>query len=141
MTKPTTVLAFLAVAALTGWGLYHYTRVAPVSAVVLFASYDSGTAGSWLELRADGTYTYTSASVFSQSVTSGSYYLRDSLLSLSRLPKKGVLKRKELLIRSSPKHLPGSTGRSVWQLDKVGHVDSSLAILTVYHTMMTTLSP
>lgn len=132
LVKPVT---FLTVAFLLYWLLNRYTSMSPAKAspVILFASYDSGVAGSWLELCADGTYQYTSAAFTSETVTAGRYTLSDSVILLSRLPEKGLLKSAKLLVRYSPKHAPEYTGKTVWQTNKAGKVDSSLVVFTVYH--------
>lgn len=116
------------------WALNHYSRTSQTesSPVILFASYDSGMAGSWLELRADGTYQFTSAAFISETVTQGRYTLMDSIIQLNRLPSKSLLKSTKLLVRYSPEHTPESTGKTVWQLNKAGIVDSSLVVFTVY---------
>ncbi|TGD78422.1 hypothetical protein EU557_20155 [Hymenobacter wooponensis] len=123
---------FLAVACLLFWLVqqgYNAATRKPESPVVLFASFESGVNGSWLQLRTDSTFDFTRASlVGDDDVTRGNYQRMDSILQLDRLPTQGMLKSRTLLIRSNSQHKPSS----VWQLDKNGQVDSSLAVFTVY---------
>lgn len=134
--KPLNAFWFFALASLLFWlaqtGYESYSRK-PESPVVLFASFESGVNGSWLELRADHTFAYTTAFILGEDeVTSGYYQLHDSLLILDQLPPRGLLQSRRLLIRYTRPLSPSSTGESVWQIAPSGRVDSSLAVLSVY---------
>lgn len=99
------------------------------SPVVLFASYHPVAGnGDWLELRADGTFDYTSAGLFSEDITHGHYTRKDSLIQLDRLPKSGVLQRKTLQMQTSSAF---ETGEGIWQVGPMGRVDSTLASLNI----------
>lgn len=120
--------------AFVGYALFRYlVPKAPASPIVLFASYDSGVAGTMLEFRADGTFRYENAAFISSDVVTGHYTQTDSLIRLDQLPKTGLLKSTSLLVRYSPKHDALHTGKSLWQLNQAGRVDSSWVHFTVYN--------
>lgn len=123
---------FLAATCLLVWLVqkgYDAVTHKPESPVLLFASFDSGVNGCWLQLRADSTFDYTRAFLLGDDiVTRGRYQRSDSVLQLNRLPTQSLLKSRTLLIRYTSQHRPSS----VWQLNEKGLVDSSLAVFTVY---------
>ncbi|WBO86706.1 hypothetical protein [Hymenobacter yonginensis] len=120
--------------AFVGYALLRYlVPEAPPSSVVLFASYKSGVSGTMLEFRANGTFRYESAAFLSSDVVTGHYTRTDSLIRLDQLPKTGLLKSLSLLVRYSPKHDALHTGKSLWQLNQAGRVDSSCVHFTVYN--------
>ena len=86
-----------------------------------------------LEFRADGTFRYQNAAFLASDVVIGHYTRTDSLIRLDQLPKTGYLNSPSLLVRYSPKHDALYTGKSVWQLNQAGRVDSSWVHFTVYN--------
>jgi|GEM_PF-2662478 len=130
MTKQVKYCVLLAVSLIAIGALYQAEWFG-ASPVVLFASYDSGVGGSWLELRANGTFDYTSAGLFSETVTHGHYTQADSLIRLDRLPKNGVLRRNNLVVRTSPAF---ETGQGLWQLGPTGRVDTTLPGFNIFRT-------
>ncbi|SFQ82651.1 hypothetical protein [Hymenobacter arizonensis] len=107
----------------------HYAMEAPTSPIVLFASYDSGVAGTMLVFQADGTFRYENSAFIATDVVTGHYTRTDSLIRLDRLPKTGLLKRQTLLVRPSPFT---ETGHGIWQVGPTGRVDSTLVVFTIF---------
>ncbi|WP_223654319.1 hypothetical protein [Hymenobacter psoromatis] len=117
----------LAGALLLAVGFQHFTA----SPVVLQASTDSVAGyGEWLELRADGTFDYTSAGLFSEDIIRGRYTRTDSLIQLDQLPEGGAVKRKTLRVSTSPAF---ETGKGIWQVGPTGRIDSTLSRLRIVH--------
>ena len=108
---------------------WHYATKAPTSPIVLFASCNSGVAGTMLVFRADGTFRYENSAFIASDVVTGHYTRTDSLIRLDRLPKTGLLKRPTLLVRPAPFT---ETGRGVWQVGLTGRVDSTLVVFTIF---------
>jgi hypothetical protein len=103
---------------------------APASPVLLFASYDSGVNGTLLKFRLDSTFQYENLGFYgSTDVVIGRYTRIDSIIRLDRLPKTGMLKRTTLLVRPSPFT---ETGQGIWQVGPTDHVDSTLAVFTIF---------
>jgi hypothetical protein len=124
------LLGGIVVLTLFGYVFFRFrVPVAPASPVLLFASYDSGVNGTRLQFRADGTCEYENAGFGPSDVVTGRYTKNDSLIRLDRLPKTGMLKRTTLLVRPSPYT---ETGQGIWQVKPTGHVDSTLAVFTIY---------
>lgn len=120
--KTTVCLAGCLLAAV---GFQHFTA----SPVVLFASFHPvAGSGDWLELRANGTFNYTSAGLFSETITHGRYTRTNGLIRLDRLPKDGALLRHTLLVSTSPDF---ETGKGIWQVGPTGRIDSTLASLNI----------
>lgn len=120
------------VAALTlfGYALFRsWVPEVPTSPVILFASYDSGVNGTVLKFQVDGTFQYENLGFGPSDVVTGHYTRTDSLIRLDRLPKTGMLKRNTLLVRPSPYT---ETGQGIWQVGPTGHVDSTLAVFTIF---------
>jgi hypothetical protein len=107
----------------------HLVPEAPVSPVLLFASYDSGVNGTLLKFHADSTFQYENLSFGPADVVTGRYTRTNGLIQLDRLPKTGMLKRKTLLVRPSP---ATETGQGIWQVGPTGRVDSTLAVFTIF---------
>jgi hypothetical protein len=95
----------------------HYALKAPTSPIVLFASYDSGVAGTLLIFRADGTFRYENSAFIATDVVTGHYTRIDSLIRLDRLPKTGLLQRHTLVVRPCPFT---ETGHGIWQVGLTG---------------------
>jgi hypothetical protein len=124
------LLVGVAALALFGYALFrHLVPEAPVSPMLLFASYDSGVNGTLLKFYADSTFRYENLSFGPTEVVTGRYTRIDSLIRLDQLPTTGMLKCKTLLVRPSPKT---ETGQGIWQVGPTGRVDSTLAVFTIY---------
>ena len=108
---------------------WHYATKAPISPIVLFASYHSGVAGTMLVFRADGTFCYENSAFIASDVVTGHYTRTDSLIRLDRLPKTGLLQRQTLVVRPAP---ATETGHGVWQVAPSGRVDSTLVVFTIF---------
>lgn len=102
------------------------------SPIILFASHDSGVGGSWFEFRKDSTYKFTSGTPLGESTTEGTYQIKDSIILISRLPEGNLVKSNRLIIRYSPQPAPGYTGKTIWQTDNKGLIDSGLTVFTIY---------
>jgi hypothetical protein len=121
------------ITAFSVWAVVENSSDESKSPIILFASYDSGVAGSWFEFRKDSTYRFTSANPLGESKIEGTYQIKDSVISISQLPEGNLVKSNQLVLRYNPKHAPEFSGKSIWQTDKHGNVDSSLTIFTVYN--------
>lgn len=115
---------------LFGYALFRYpVPEATTSPVILFASHESGVNGTLLKFQVDGTFQYENMGFGPSDVVTGRYTRTDRFIRLDRLPKTGMLKRNTLIVRPSPFT---ETGQGIWQVGPTGHVDSTLAVFTIF---------
>lgn len=125
-------LSFLPVISATGCALLFYLAQPKENPSVLFAGYDGGFNGAFIDLRADGTYKVSNGNGLGSDNFYGNYQIEDSLIILDKSSIDRIIESNKLVVRPNLTAFLPENDTLLYQLDENGIAKTEATVFTVH---------